>query len=733
MQKEDTVELRWFFAVIRRWAWLIGGCTLLALVIALVVTSRIAPAYKATTTLLVISGEQGSTNEYNTLRAGERMALTYVQMLKERSTLQTAISRLGLAESPEALAKRITAEPVTNTQLVRVTARDSSPARAALIANTIAEIFTNYAKALQEDRYRGYISSNEEKIEAQRKAIEETQLQIDTVGAETISNEAELARLQGLLSDYRNTIRPPQQDLQSLQLLVEQVKSNVKIVEAARVPVAGATGPYTATVTLLVDQGGVNLATGRSGAQASERLAGTYAQMAVAPSILEVAIASLGTGQSPDALAARVRAEPVANTQLVRLQVTGTDVEESARLADAIAQAYVDQIQEMLVQPYAAHLATLQAEITRQSALIDDTQAEIQVWTVAKLQDESKLARLRSMLAQDSSDYRVLQQDYEQLRLTATQASESVVITERAQEPQRAARNGVQYVLLAALVAMLAALGIAFLIEYLKESFRTPEDVSRVLGLSTIGVIEQFGKEEEKLIVVSQPQSSAAEAFHVLAANLRLSSMDGRLRTILVTSPTSAEGKSVVTANLAVAMANAGLRVVVVDADLRLPQMHRLFGLNRGQGLIDALWQGGADGYLKPTEVEGVKVLTSGTSPLDPVEAISSPHMKKLLTGLAQEADLVIMDSPPVLAVADATILAAGVDGVLLVLRAGHTGGRSARRAVEALRQARTQLLAAVLNGVPVRSNAYHRYYGTTDETADRRSPLLRKAHGLFP
>jgi tyrosine-protein kinase len=427
-----------------------------------------------------------------------------------------------------------------------------------------------------------------------------------------------------------------------------------------------------------------------------------------------------------------VSAEPIANTQLLRLQVTGTDLEESTRLANAIAQAYVDQTQEMLVQPYAARLAALEAEITRQSVLIENAQAEIQVHTLAKLQNESKRSQLQSQLSQDSNDYRVLQQDYEQLRLTATQASESLVIVELAQEPRRAARNHVQYVLLAALVAMLAALGIACLIEYLRESFRTPEDVSRVLGLSTFGMIEQFGKEEEKLIVASQPQSPVAEAFRVLAANIRLSSMDGHFRTILVTSPSSAEGKSVVTANLAVAMANAGLRVVVVDADLRLPQIHRLFGLNRGQGLIDALWQGSADGNLKSTKVEGVKVLTSGTLPLDPVEAVSSPHMKKLLAGLSQEADLVIIDSPPVLAVADATILAAGVDGVLLVLRAGHTGGRSARHAVEALRQARTQLLGAVLNAVPVRKRAYHRYYGTTDETADNRSPL-RKAHGLFP
>lgn len=288
------------------------------------------------------------------------------------------------------------------------------------------------------------------------------------------------------------------------------------------------------------------------------------------------------------------------------------------------------------------------------------------------------------------------------------------------------------YVLLAALVAALVALGIAFLIEYLDESIRTPEDVSHVLGLSTIGTIEQLGKEEEKLIVASQPQSPAAEAFRVLAANIRLSGVDSHLRTILVTSPAPDEGKSMVAANLAAAMASAGLRVVVVDADLRLPRLHRLFGLSQGQGLTDALSQGSTNGHLTSTAVEGVKVLTSGTLPPDPVEAISSPHMKKLLTDLAKEADLVIIDSSPVLAVADATILAAGADGVLLVLRAGRTSSQPARHAVEALRHANAHLIGVVLNAVPVRSNGYYRYDSATGETAVTHS-RLRKAPGLFP
>ena len=760
------MELRWFFAVIRRWAWLIVGCTLLALVIAFVVTARMPPTFEATTTLLVVPAEQMNTSEYNTLMAGKLLALTYGQMLKEQSTLQTAISRLGLEETPDTLAKKIKAEPVNDTQLVRVTARDSSPARAALVANTMADIFIDYTNALQEDRHRDDILDKETKIEAQRKLVEETQSQIDALGMAKVADETELARLQALLTDYGNTNRTLQQDLQSLQPLLERMQDQVKIVETARVPTTGTLVPetkgirpsrvppeenaipflrtqtprvptaearvlYQATVTLLVDQGAVNRGIDYSDILANERLAETYAQMVVGASILEAAIASLGTGQSPDALAATVKAEPIAGTQLVKLQVTGTDGPQTARLANAIAQAFVDQIQGMLSKPYAGRLATTQAEITRLSALIDDTQAKILARAAAQLRNESELARLQGVLAEYRGDYRVLRQDYEQLRLAAAQASGTVVITERAHEPQKPVRNRVQYLLLAALVALLMALGMAFLIEYLNESIRTPEDVSHMLGLNTIGMIEQFGKGKDELIVASQPQSPAAEAFRVLAANLRLSSMDGHPRTILVTSPASGEGKSVAAANLAVAMASVGLRVVMVDADLRLPRQHQLFGVSQGRGLTDALWWGSTDGHLKPIAVKGLEILTSGTLPPDPVVVLSSPHMKQLLADLTKKADCVIIDSPPVLPVADTTILAAGVDGVLLLLRADHARSQPARHAVDVLRQTKTHLIGVVLNAVPVRHDKYYRYYGTRGDTEVGHS-RLKKALGSF-
>ncbi len=583
MAHEETLELRWFFAVIRRWAWLIAGCTLLALAVAFFVTSRMPPTYEATATLLVAPVEQANTSEYTSLMAGERLALTYTQMLKGRSVLETTVARLGLDVTPEALAQNVQTVTIKDTQLVRVTVRDTSPVYAALIANTIGEAFIEHAKVLQEDRYRADLLGKEANIEAQSKLIEEAQAQFDATRAKKVFDETELARLQDLLADYRATNR-----------------------------------------TL--------------------------------------------------------------------------------------------QLEAVLENPDSGRLANMQAEIARLSTLIDQTQAEVQARNTAYFQSEAELARLEAMLAEYRSDYRMLQQSYEQVRLTASQVPGTVVITELAHEPKQTAGNNMLYIVLAAIVAMSVALGAACFIEYLDDSIRTPEDVSHALGLGTLGLIGQFDAEQEKPIIAARPHSVTAEAFRVLATNVRLASMDSHLRTIVVTSPAPEDGKSAVTANLAIAMAGAGLRVLVVDADLRSPRQATLFGVNRDQGLTDALWQGDTDCYSRSIEVEGVRVLASGKLPLDPVGVISSPRMKKLLDNLAQQADLVIVDSPPVLAVADTTILAAGADGVLLVVRAGRTGRQPARRAVEALRQARTPVLGVVLNGAADQSERYYRYYGASEE-----------------
>jgi capsular exopolysaccharide synthesis family protein len=710
MQKEETLELRWLFAVIRRWVWLIVGCTLLALIIAFAITSRIRPTYEATTTLLVMLSQDAQTNAYNSLQAGERLALTYGQMLKDRLILQAVIGRLGLSESPDALAKRIKVQPVKDTQLFRLSVTDGSPTRAPVIADAIAEEFTARVKALQEARYKDVTETIQAKLNEAEVLVSDAQSKADAAAAQKIVDEAELTRLATFLDEYRSQYKSVEDDYQTLQTTVSQLTDRVLVLDAARVPEERVRAPYTATVTLLVNQPRSSGGDAYSTVMASERLAVTYAQLLQEPTVLSAAIAQAGITESPDALAKRVRVELVPDTQLIRLNVADIKASQATRLANVIAETFVGQIRETMANPYASRLTTMQDSLDKLSAAINETQTKIGALTDEKLRKDTEAARAESLLAEYRSNYRTLQQNFEQLRLSATRAADTVVISERAHAPEEPVSGRWLYILLAVAMAAVGALGAAFLIEHFDDTVKTPEDIGRELGIATIGTICRFPKGDEGLVGLTHPNLPPAEDFRVLAANLRFAAVDAPLRTLVVTSAVSGEGKSEVVANLAVAMAGIGVRVIAVDADLRRPRLHHLFGLPQGRGLTESLRLGRFEDNLRDTQVDGLQVLTSGVLPVDPVQLISSPRMEQLLVELTHRADVVIVDTPPILGVADAAIMAAVSDGVLLVLRANQTSRQAVQLTIEALRKAKSRLVGAVLNGIPATSNSYYRY-----------------------
>ena len=718
MRKEETLELRWLFAVIRRWMWLIVGCTLLALIIAFAVTSRIKPTYEATTTLLVMLSADAQTNDYSTLVAGERLALTYGQMLKDRLILQAVIGRLGLDESPDALAKRIKVHSVKDTQLFRLSVTDTSPTRAPVLADAIAEEFTARVDALQAARYKDATGIMQAKLDKAEALISDTQSRADAATAQSIVSEAELTRLATLLDEYRSQHKSVEDDYQALQTTVSQLTDRVLVLEVARVPEERVRAPYTATVTLLVNQPRSSGGDAYSSVLASERLAATYAQLLQEPTVLRAAIAKAGITESPDTLAKRVRVELVPDTQLIRLDVADAQASQAMRLADGIAEVFVGQIRETMAKPYADRLTAMLDSLNQLSAAIDETQTKRAALSEEKLRTDTEVARAESLLAEYRSNYRTFQQDFEQLRLSATRAADTIVISERAHVPEKPVSGRGLYILLAAAVAAVGATGVAFLIGYFDDTVKTPEDIGRELGVATIGTISRFPKGDEGLIGLTRPNLPPAEDFRVLAANLRFAAADAPLRTLVVTSAVSGEGKSEVVANLAVAMAGIGASVIVVDADLRRPRLHQLFELPQGRGLTESLRLGKSEGNLRDTQVDGLQVLTSGALPVDPVQLISSPRMEQLLVELTHRADIVIVDSPPILGFADAAIMAAVSDGVLLVLRANQTSRQAAQYAIEALRRAKSRLVGAVLNGVPASGNSYYRYYSQQDGNA---------------
>ncbi|GAB4556797.1 MAG: CpsD/CapB family tyrosine-protein kinase [Anaerolineae bacterium] len=214
------------------------------------------------------------------------------------------------------------------------------------------------------------------------------------------------------------------------------------------------------------------------------------------------------------------------------------------------------------------------------------------------------------------------------------------------------------------------------------------------------------------LITIREPRSPVAEAYRSLRTNLEFCSLDEPLRTLLVTSPSPDEGKSTTLANLAVTTAQAGRRVIIADCDLRRPRQHEIFGVSNSVGLTTMVRddQALAQPPLQETEVPGLRILPSGPPPPNPAELLASQRMSQIIERLQQEADMVLFDAPPVIAVTDAAVLSTKVDGVLLVINAGTTRREYALRAKELLARVNARLVGAVLNNVAM-DETLHAYY----------------------
>ncbi|MBW3671230.1 MAG: polysaccharide biosynthesis tyrosine autokinase, partial [Acidobacteria bacterium] len=293
-------------------------------------------------------------------------------------------------------------------------------------------------------------------------------------------------------------------------------------------------------------------------------------------------------------------------------------------------------------------------------------------------------------------------------------------------------------------LGLIMAVGAIFFLEYMDRSVRSPEELEQISGLSTLGIVpasartsrggiygygqglKKKGAQEEpeqdqapvELIPHTDPRSPVAEAYRALRTSLLLSSAK-ELHTILVTSSVPKEGKSTTVVNLAVVLAQLDKRVVIVDADLRKPKIRHIFGSESHRGLVDYLaHQADSKEIIEASRVPGLFYVQSGPIPPNPSELLASPRMTKLFEELREDFDFVLVDSPPVLAVADAIILGNLVDGVMLCVHGGRTPREIIQRASSRLRQAGTYTLGALLNNLDVRKQShgyaqgYYEYYG---------------------
>ncbi|MCC9076808.1 polysaccharide biosynthesis tyrosine autokinase [Litorilinea aerophila] len=472
---------------------------------------------------------------------------------------------------------------------------------------------------------------------------------------------------------------------------------------------------YEARTTIMVGTGLQDPNPNNSQLGLSQTLAQTYADMARRAPLREATMAALQLSKLPEYT---VSVAP--DSQVIEITV----IDQDPQLAYVVANELVRQLirQSPAGREEQDRENFINQQLDQIEAGIEETEAEIdrKREELAGLFSARDIANTEAQIAALQTKLSTLRANYASLLANSQRgAVNKITILEPASLPTRPLPSNILLnVLAAAMVgAVLAASG-AYVLELLDDSVRDEEDVRRRLQLPLIAAVPT-ARGPDPLVMAKGLPSAATEAYRGLRTNLQFCNVDQELQVLLLTSPAPQEGKSVTTANLALALAHLGQRVILVDADLHRPVQHRLFKLPNKVGLTNGLLAVSAGGQveverlLQPTGVPTLRLLTSGPLPPNPAELLGSRRMKELLAQLRQEADVILLDSPPATVVVDATILATLADGVLVVLRAGRTRRARAQRALESLQNVHARIIGAVLNGASVKASYYsHPEYG---------------------
>jgi polysaccharide biosynthesis transport protein len=493
---------------------------------------------------------------------------------------------------------------------------------------------------------------------------------------------------------------------------------------------------YEAKATLIVGQSLSSLSPDFNQLLVSQRLSTTYAAVAKTRPILDAVIAQLGLGATSDELSNRVRADVALDSTLLTIVAQDADPARAAAIANTLAEQLI-AASPAIQGRQADFQKSIDANLETTQAQLEATQAQ----TVA-------LSGLPERTAKQAADLQALESSLVSLRSTyatllsfsSGNASNLLTVVEPAVAPiSPVFPRPLLNTLLGAILGLLLSAGVAVVVERLDDSVKDSDVVQEVTGLSTLGTIARMkgdrGRSEiYHLAALLHPRSNVAEAYRALRTNIEFASVDVRIRTLLVTSSIQGEGKTITASNLAVVFAQAGRHVLLVDADLRKPDVHAVFDLPNAHGLTTLLRSDevSLDTIAHATEQENLRILTTGPLPPNPAELLGSQRMREIVDRLKGSADLLIFDSPPLQAVTDSAILSSFFDGTLLVIDADRSRRRVVRLSRESLARAGANVLGVVLNRLPrgVYSSYYEQFgeYGRSKEVAKKRAQSTDKA-----
>lgn len=594
------------------------------------------------------------------------------------------------------IRRSISAEPVRDTDIIKIKTQANDPMFAAIIANTVTDV-------LKERR----LKIKREEISGVRKFIE---VQLETVREQLLKAEQNLR-------DFKEKNRVTSLDQESEELLRRMTEAEVLYNEAKTE--REKTGQRLDYVHKKIAEQRKEIVPSITGITSpwAHKLKSQLVELEVQYSTLQI------------------QDYPEDHPQLIRLkeqidQTKQSLTKEMLKIAEGenIIEP-LSQIQNFLEESVSlgVDLHTYRAKEDALKKIVDGYDKKLQTLPEKELQ----LAQLTRAREVNNSIYMMLMERGEEARITEAGKISNIRVIDLAEPPELPVRPRKRLnLILGIIVGLTVGIGLAFFTESLDTSLKTIEDVEGLTSLPVLGLIptiKKKGKAEDGRNRVSDyqriligSQSHLIAPYQSVCMNMRLSSPDKPLKTLLVTSPGPKEGKTVTTANLGIASARLGTKTLLIDADLRRPMLNRLFDEPKEPGLTDVLIESTKlSSAIHKTEVDNLWVMTCGTSAPNPVELISSQRMKSLLKELEGKFDLILVDSPPTIAVADSVVLGTETDGVTLVIQSGKTSKDAIVRTKALLENVNSKIVGAVLNNVHVEHlygryghyNYYYRYY----------------------
>jgi capsular exopolysaccharide synthesis family protein len=565
------------------------------------------------------------------------------------------------AKTIDEFLERLAVTPVRNSRLVEVSYRSRDPKLAVTVANTLAKSYIEQNLDFRFSATRDASVWLEQQLAQQRKAVEEAEARLQHYREqnETISFENSQNIVVQKLTDLNAAVTKAKTERLQKEAMYRQltaIQDN---------PAELDTFPAILANDFIQQQKAALAQLQRDKAQMSEKLGDRHPEMIKIRSAIE-------------AVQAKLHGEIAKIVQAVRTEYQATLAQEQSLTRALDAQ----RGEALSMNRKAIDYGVLQRDV-----------------------DSSKQI------------YQTLLQRAKETGISGDLRTSNVRVVDSAELPDRpVSPRHMLNLLLGLFGGAFFGLGLAFFFEYLDDRVKTPEEIETHLGLPSIGLIPALalsGKKVNPLINNGVP-AHFAEAFRALRTNILFSASEDGHRSIVVTSTGPSEGKTMVAGNLAIAMAVAAQRILLIDADMRRPRAHEVFEFKQEPGLSNVLV-----GTSKPSEViqaaetPNLWVMPAGTTPPNPAELLGSRRFGELLASLRGHFDLVVIDAPPALAVTDAAIVAHRASGILFVVAADQTSRHAAQQALDQLQQARGRFVGAVLNRVDVQNNAYYyaRYY----------------------